>query len=333
MVLAVAIAILAFLFLWFEFHLLLLIFAGLLIAVILQAITRWVAAHTPLRGMLAYAATLLLLGGLVIGLVWFLAPRVQNQLTELVHSLPDSIHRVEDLFNRSSAGHAIVERAHRTIDTGDLSTKLPELAGTLSGAVTDLIIIVVMGFFTAMNPKGYEEAFLLLLPAPRRARAREIAGSLQHQLTGWLIGQMVPMAVLGLASGLALWLLHVPLPWTLGLLTGLAVFLPYAGTVMAGIPAVLMGLERSPQTALWVLLIYSLLHIAEGYVLTPLVQRRAVRLPPVLTIVAQYFLWSAGGILGLALAAPLAGAGMVLVKQLYLHVPVDQPVVTHPSPD
>jgi predicted PurR-regulated permease PerM len=88
-----------------------------------------------------------------------------------------------------------------------------------------------------------------------------------------------------------------------------------------------MGLERSPHTALWVLVLYTVLHVIEGYLLTPLVQRKAVRLPPILTILTQYFFWNVAGILGLALAAPLASAGIVLVKELYLHVPPEKEVV------
>ncbi|HKR26967.1 MAG TPA: AI-2E family transporter, partial [Acidobacteriaceae bacterium] len=99
------------------------------------------------------------------------------------------------------------------------------------------------------------------------------------------------------------------------------------GTVLSGIPSVLMGLERSPQTAIWVLVLYTILHLVEGYLLTPFVQRKAVRLPPVLTILTQYFFWNVAGILGLAMAAPLASAGIVLVKKLYLHVPVEKEVV------
>jgi len=138
---------------------------------------------------------------------------------------------------------------------------------------------------------------------------------------------MVPMVALGVASAIVMKLLGVPLPWTLGLITGLAVFLPYAGTILAGIPSVLMGLQRSPHTAIFVLLLCTLLHIAECCFLTPLVQRRAVRLPPVLTILTQYFLWAVAGIMGPAGAAPLAGAAIVLVKEQYLHVPAEQEVV------
>jgi predicted PurR-regulated permease PerM len=59
-------------------------------------------------------------------------------------------------------------------------------------------------------------------------------------------------------------------------------------------------------------------HSAEGYVLTPLVQRRAVLLPPALNILAQVFLGLLMGFPGLALATPLTAAGLAVIKMLYL---------------
>jgi predicted PurR-regulated permease PerM len=79
-----------------------------------------------------------------------------------------------------------------------------------------------------------------------------------------------------------------------------------------------MALQKGPWTALWVVILFSIFHLVEGYLLTPLVQKRAVRLPPVLTVLAQFFLWSFAGVLGVAVAAPLTAAGMVLINELYL---------------
>jgi predicted PurR-regulated permease PerM len=321
------IAILVFLFVWFELDLLLLAFAGVLVAVILTTITGVIERHTRMSGMFAYAATLLLVGVILVAAGWLLAPRAITQISDVARSMPESIHRLEKPLEKSDWGRALLQHAHTMMHGTRLSSRIPEIADAVTGTVTDLIVVVVVGFFAALNPRGYSEGLLLLLPEERRDRAREIAGKMNRQLKWWLWGQMLPMTVLGLGSGLGLWLLHVHLPWTLGLITGVAIFLPYAGTVLAAIPSILMGLQRSPQTALYVLILYTLLHLAEGYILTPLVQKKAVRLPPVLTILTQYFMWGVGGILGLAVAAPLASAGIVLFKELYLHVPAEKEVV------
>ena len=68
-------------------------------------------------------------------------------------------------------------------------------------------------------------------------------------------------------------------------------------------------------------MLYCVFHLVEGYLLTPMVQKRAVRLPPVLTILSQFFLWNIAGVLGVAVAAPLAAAALMLVKELCIAVP------------
>jgi predicted PurR-regulated permease PerM len=118
---------------------------------------------------------------------------------------------------------------------------------------------------------------------------------------------------------IGLWILGVPLAFTLGLFTGVMIFIPYLGALLSEIPAVLVGLSVSPLTALWVLILYLGVHALEGYVLTPLVQRRAVRLLPIATILAQFLMWILTGLLGVAIATPLAAGGWVVVKRLYLH--------------
>lgn len=75
--------------------------------------------------------------------------------------------------------------------------------------------------------------------------------------------------------------------------------------------------------ALYVAVLYLCIHGAEGYFLTPLVQKRAVRLPPIMTVLVQLLMWIITGILGVALATPLAAVGLVLVKMLYLHESVE----------
>jgi predicted PurR-regulated permease PerM len=319
-------AIVVFLLVWFELNLLLLAFAGVLIAVLLQAMSSWVNRHTRLNGLVAYLATIIAIAGALTAIGFLLLPHIAQQIAELSHSLPNSIQQLKGWLQSSSWGNEVLKRMRSAV-SGHSGVHVQQIASAVADGVTDLIVVLVVGFFAALNPHGYKEGLLALIPHERRDRARQIAEDLQHQLKWWMLGQTVPMVAIGAASGIGLSLMNVPLPWTLGLITGVAVFLPYAGTILAGILSVLMALQRGPHTALWVLILYTLLHLAEGYILTPLAQRKAVRLPPVLTVLVQYFMWSVSGILGLALAAPLAGAGIVLVKELFLHVPPDQDVV------
>jgi predicted PurR-regulated permease PerM len=92
--------------------------------------------------------------------------------------------------------------------------------------------------------------------------------------------------VIGVASTTGLWLMGIPLPVTLGVLAGLLNFVPNIGPIIAGVPAVLFGLQQGVDVALYVLAFYFLLQFAESYFLTPLIDhiksrfRRASCFPP-----------------------------------------------------
>lgn len=110
----------------------------------------------------------------------------------------------------------------------------------------------------------------------------------------------------------------MPIALTLGLLTGLLNFIPNFGPLIAGVPAVLIALTISPQTALYVGLLYVAVQSIDGYIFTPLVNRRSVELPPVLTITAQVLLGVLVGSMGVVLAGPLTAMLIVIVRMLYL---------------
>jgi predicted PurR-regulated permease PerM len=137
-------------------------------------------------------------------------------------------------------------------------------------------------------------------------------------LRWWLLGQGLLMVIIGITTTLSLWLLCIPGALTLGVLAGLLELVPFIGPWLSAIPAVLMALLISPWTAVLVALLFLALHILEGYVLLPLMQRRVVLLPPALTLLGQVLLGEVLGLLGLFVAAPLTVCAVVLMKMLYV---------------
>jgi predicted PurR-regulated permease PerM len=99
---------------------------------------------------------------------------------------------------------------------------------------------------------------------------------------------------------------------------GVLNFIPNIGPWIAAVPAVLIGFLQGPQQAMYVALLYLLLQAIDGYLLTPLVDRKSVKLPPVLTITAQVLLGVAFGFIGILLASPLTAAAIILVNMVYV---------------
>jgi predicted PurR-regulated permease PerM len=199
--------------------------------------------------------------------------------------------------------------------TGELST----FARKASEGVIGLIVVVVVGVYAGANPSLYERGVLKLFPDESRGRAREVFSGVIHTLRWWMLGQLVPMIAVGIATTIAFEIIDVQPAFTLGLFTGMMVFIPYIGSLIAFAVVLLLVLVQGVTKVLSVTILFVAIHVAEGYLLTPMMQRRAVYLPPALTIVTQVLMGLLLGFIGFALATPLTAAALLLVRMLYLH--------------
>lgn len=126
------------------------------------------------------------------------------------------------------------------------------------------------------------------------------------------------MTVVGFITGIGLTLLGLPLALALAVLAGLLTFIPYFGAIAAAIPAMLIAVAEDWRKAMWVAVIFTVAHVVEGYIVAPLVQRNTADLPPAVTILSMTVLGTLFGTLGVILGAPVAAAGLVLVREVYV---------------
>jgi putative permease len=135
-----------------------------------------------------------------------------------------------------------------------------------------------------------------------------------HNLTRWLWGRILAMAFVGTTTTILFHLLHLPLALMLGLFAGVLTFVEYAGAITSAVPPVLLGFSQSSSVGLAVLVAYVVLHVLEGYVITPLLARASVHLPPALTLASQALLGELTGVLGLTFSTPLFVVGVSAVN-------------------
>lgn len=300
----------------------LLLFAGVLLALFLSALTDMVVRHTPLSRKAGYAAVLLLLLGLLASAGWLAAPSVSQQFDELTESLPRAVSRLAERVEEHRWVRNLLEQApdaERVFDSGpEVVAGTTTFLSSTAGAVAGLVVVLAIGLYLAAQPDLYARGLLHLIPPKRRSRGREVLEESTSTLRQWLLAQLVSMGIVGLLTTLGLWWLDVPLALVLGILAALLEFIPNFGPLLSAVPAVLLALVESPRLALWVALLYAGIQAAESYLITPLVQQRLASLPPVLVIVAQLLGGLLFGFLGFALATPLLAVTMVLVKRLYV---------------
>ena len=300
---------------------LLLIFAGVLLSVVLRIGADFFVRFTrmPPRWALSLVIVLSLV---ILGLtVWVSAPKVFAQFVELRENLYQSVAELRERWVETAGGGRVVEHVEQSMDTFDFTHIWERASGVFSttvGAISGMIIFLIIGVFLAYSPQLYVSGLLRLIPLEKRPRACEVITALGVTIKGWLMGQIISMALLFLSTWLMLWLLGVPLAFILGLLTGVLIFIPYLGPVIAFVPIVLVAFVASPTLALYVTILYLIIQNLEANVIMPLVFQRTVQLPPVLTIAGQLALGSLLGLLGFILATPLTAVAMVIVRMLYV---------------
>ncbi len=327
--------------LWKAVPVLLLLFAGVLIAVALRFMSDSFSRLTriPPRWSLAIVLVVLVVGIGVGG--YLMAPSIYAQTSELAKDLRESVSTLEEGLRSTPVGQFVLSRIRGLEDAvGDSSDIWGRAAGmftTTFGAIGGLFLTLAVGVFLAFDPALYRRGILRLVPLQKRSRAGEILDRLAYVLRWWIVGQLISMVFLAVSTWLILWILGVPLALVLALLAGLLTFIPYLGPIIAAVPIVLVAFVESPTLAMYVLIAYLVIQNLEGNVLIPIIMQRTVELPPVLTIVAQVLLGGIFGFTGILLATPLMAVGLELIKMIYVEdvlrddfeQPVERPV-EHP---
>jgi predicted PurR-regulated permease PerM len=299
-------------------NVLLLGFAGVLLAVLLHAISALTQRLLGLRYGWSLTIVLTILAAALAAGGWFLASEAIQQFRELQTTLSvDQIRTslaqypwASNLADSLSLEEALSQRRLVSGVTGAFSTAL--------GAMANVVIVLFVGVYLAVNPRLYRDGFLQLIPPARRETFARLLAKLRSTLSWWLVGRIVNMTIVGVATAIGLMLLGAPLPIALGLIAFFFDFVPYIGPILSVIPAFLVSLSQGTDLALYVVALYIGVQSVESYLLTPMIQQRAVRLPPALTILWQVLLGVLFGVLGIMLATPLLAVLMVSVKTLYL---------------
>src|SRR5690606_5156653 len=152
---------------------------------------------------------------------------------------------------------------------------------------------------------------VMLVPPQHRTRAKEVFDALDVTLHWWLIGRIVSMLIIGVCTSIGLWALDVPLPIALGMFAALLTFIPNIGPIISVILAILLTLQDGGMKVVYVVILYAVLQAVESYLVTPMMQRQMIAMPPALIIASQILLGVFSGVLGILLATPLIAALVV----------------------
>lgn len=187
-------------------------------------------------------------------------------------------------------------------------------------ALTTLLQVVLMfivAFLLALDAPALRRSLRRLVPNDYRTDFDQVWRKLRVMLYAYVRGQLIIAALIGFFSGIACWILGLADPIALGLIAGVTALIPYLGPFIGAVPAILVGLAAGPDKALLIALIYFLISNVILNFVYPKVVGDAVKLPPILVIVAFIAGFSWAGILGMFVAVPFAATLRILFDHIY----------------
>ncbi|QAY76678.1 AI-2E family transporter [Sphingosinicella sp. BN140058] len=294
---------------------LLLIFAGIVLASMLDGGTRLLGRVLPIgRGWRLTIVTLAAVA-FIIWTCYFAGSSLMGEAERLREAITLQANRV------LAWGHSLgVMQGGAKIDqlSGQLMGTLGRLGSAVSsalGAITSFVMILVIGIFVAVEPRLYQRGFAWMLPLRSRDSFYTTAATMGFTLRRLMAGRLVGMAVEGVGTWLLLMVGGVPMAALLGILTGLLAFIPNIGAIVSGALIVLAGFSVSMNAGLWAIAVYLIVQLVDGYLIVPYVARRTVDLAPALVLGAQLLLGALFGLMGLALADPIVAMIKVALER------------------
>lgn len=332
---------------WTSSGTLLLIFAGVLLGVFLDGLTRALGHVLPLPRSLRLTLASVTVAVLAVGFATYGGATVAQQGRDLGSTIKTQADAVNGWLSAHGIdvplldppkedGRSGRESGQQESGLGGLASGLLRSSGSvlssassvlgpatavvlgLVDAVGNLMVIVFLGLAFAADPRSYRDGTLRFVPPARRRRAAKVLDGAGETLRHWLFGQLLTMTAIFLFTWAGLAFLGIGGALILGLQAGLLAFVPTVGPLVAGLVIVLAALASGTKALLGAIGVYLAVQCLESYGLTPFIQKRALDIPPATIFAGQLVLGVIFGLWGIALALPLLAVIKVLLEQLYV---------------
>ncbi|HRF07584.1 MAG TPA: AI-2E family transporter [Xanthobacteraceae bacterium] len=307
------------LFAWTISSALLIIFAGVLVAALLDALVRGLERILPIARKWRVAIVLVLFA-LVLGgaALWSI-----QKLPEQTRLLVSVMERQLDILQKYLLDYGVDllgPEGGKTFaqwlfsDQARLLSQAQFVIGGASNFVVQTFIVLFLGVLFALDPAVYRDSLVRLAKPSYRDTLRKALDEMGSALRFWFVGQLARV----FCVWATLYLFGLPSPFLLGLQAGLANFIPYLGPIIAAAPIGLSAMPYGASILIWSLVTYSIIQSVEGYVIGPLIQRQAIETPPAWILVAIVVFGAMFGVLGIAMAMPLVAVLRVAIVRLYI---------------
>ena len=316
---------------------------GATLALVLSFPVRLLQRFLSRRASIA-VVTITLFGGTVLALA-LIIPFLVNEITRFVEALPattetisDQTYKIlEDFHNRGwledKPDKIIEDLRGGLLDTSQsvLTSMMDDVLLTLTSSVSLLIsafgMVFVAVYMLADIPK-FRKTYLRLWAPSYRLDAQVLWDTLGYSLSRYLSAQVLSLLIQGAIAFAGLYVLGVPYALILGLVQTVTAILPYIGAFIAAVPAILMALTVSWETAVGVAILYLALNQLEGNLITPNLQGNAVKVHPILIFIGVIGGSQLFGLIGAILAVPAIAILRVVFEFFWVRLRVQDDIPT-----
>ncbi len=268
-------------------------------------------------------ALIFFMGLILLGLfIYFIVPMVVNEFSQLAGQLSKVLPKAQFLKPFTDQGLATgAQKIFDSVTDGGTANQVfigaKQIASSVSagvfgslaqifGGLMNLVLVLVMSFYLAMQDRGVETFLRIVTPSKNEEMVVALWSRVERKIAKWLKGQIMLGFIIFLLSYTVLAIAGVKYALVLAILCGVLEMIPY-GITFGIIPSVLVTLiDVGPTTALWVLVAMVLIQQAENYILVPTLFRKIIGVPPLIVIIALLVGFKLAGFLGMILAMPMA---------------------------
>jgi predicted PurR-regulated permease PerM len=312
------------LLIWLLFDVVLIIVGAILIAVLLRMTAEPFMRWFKLPEGIALVISGLIIFGVFGGTIYLFGTQIQSELQDVLSRADAGVKKITESLQASELGRFVLSH----FQGGSFSiTSIAGSAFSISlNFLEALVITLIAGFYFAAEPDLYRSGLDKFFPRRLRDEVDETTLDIAIGLRLWLIGQLIEMLVIGVLTTLAVWLIGLQSPLALGVIAGVAEFIPFLGPIIASIPALLVAATNGLDAALWTAAAYVLIHQLDSELVSPMIQRKMVYIPPAVMLLGIVAISSGFGTAALVFAAPIVVIIFVVVNKLYLRETLGEPV-------
>jgi predicted PurR-regulated permease PerM len=286
-------------------------FFALIISVLLEPainFLRWLRAPKIIAIILVYLSIFGFLGLLI----YISAPIFIFELKQFSQYIPEYFGKINPVLNQLGINVAQSFDSLTSVFISGLeqgSKGIMSAVSSFFGGIASAFFILALAFFLSIEEKGVERFLVLIIPQRYEERIITLFERAQKKVSGWFGARILSCLFVGVASFIVFYIFGVKYAFLLALISGIMNFIPYIGPwVTAIILVVFVAVSSSSWlTALYVLIAVTAIQAIENNILTPILMKKMIDLPPVLVLLALLVGSQIFGFLGAVFAVPVFG--------------------------